>query len=73
MTTLACEDLTRERPAHRSDWRSLATMLPRLLWRAQQRRRDRMVLMTMSEPMLRDIGITRLEADQAAKDIPLWR
>ena len=73
MATLIYEKLTNDRPTRRPDWHRLATLLPRLLWRAQQRRRDRMTLLTMSDPMLRDIGISRPQADQAAQDISLWR
>ena len=73
MTTLTCQELTRARPIRRPDWYRIATFLPRLLWRLQQRRRDRIDLLTMSDPMLRDIGISRPQADQAARDINLWR
>ena len=73
MTTLICNDLTQERAIRRPDWRRVVTLLPRLLWRAQQRRRDRTTLLGMSDTMLRDIGISRLEADRAARDINLWR
>lgn len=73
MTTLICNDLTQERAIRRPDWRRVVTLLPRLFWRAQQRRRDRMTLLTMSESMLRDIGVSRPEADKAARDISLWR
>ena len=73
MTTLSCQEVTRDRPIGRPDWHRFATMLPRLLWRLQQRRRDRIDLLTMSDLMLRDIGISRLQADRAARDINLWR
>ena len=73
MTTLICEELADDRPTRRPDWRRLVTLLPRLLWRAQQRRRDRMTLLTMSDPMLRDIGISRQQANRTAQEISLWR
>ena len=73
MTTLTCYDVSDQRPTRRLTWRGLAKLVPRLLWRMQQRRRDRMTLLTMSERMLRDVGISRLEADQAAREIELWR
>ena len=73
MTTLIFTEPTRERAVRRPDWRRVVALLPRLLWRAQQRRRDRMALLCMSESMLRDIGVSRPEADRAARDISLWR
>ena len=73
MTTLTCDELTTERPRRRIAWRHLLVALPRYLLRAQQRRRDRMALLTMSTEMLRDIGIDRFEAERAAMDITIWR
>ena len=73
MTTLACDELPHRPSTRRLDWYRAFRAIPHMLWRARERRRDRITLLNMSERMLRDVGVSRWQADRAAREIRLWR
>ncbi len=63
--------LERTRPALAERWRPVAKLV-RLIGLLRRRAAERRALLAMSERDLRDIGITRLDAQREAAK-PLWR